>query len=146
MRRCARAVWVYVDLDTGAPLSLPPSFFEVYGEEVRDAQGQRPAAAPRAAGRTRSAGRGRVRVTDFDVFGHVNNAVYWSAVEDELAEWLDGRRIGHCEIEFRAGIDPGDVPELLVDAGDELDALVHGRRRGAGVRPASRPWPARDAS
>ena len=61
-----------------------------------------------------------VRVTDFDVFGHVNNAIYWSAVEDELAEWLDGRRIGKSEIEFRAGIDPGDAPELAVDASDDL--------------------------
>jgi acyl-ACP thioesterase len=61
-----------------------------------------------------------LRITDFDVFGHVNNAVYWSAVEDELATWLDGRRVGHCEVEYRAGIDPGDVPELLVVAGEQL--------------------------
>ena len=58
-----------------------------------------------------------LRTADFDIFGHVNNAIYWSAVEDELAGWLDGRRIGHCEMEFRAGIDPGDEPELLVDGG-----------------------------
>jgi acyl-ACP thioesterase len=115
----ARAVWVYVDLESGAPVSLPPKFFEVYGE---DARGHKVSArlkhpAPPAEVKRRP---WPVRVTDFDVFGHVNNAVYWSAVEDELAEWLDGRRIGKCEIEFRAGIDPGDVLELAVDAGDEL--------------------------
>jgi acyl-ACP thioesterase len=40
----ARAVWVYIDLATGTPLSLPANFFAVYGENpVR--QGQRPVAA-----------------------------------------------------------------------------------------------------
>jgi acyl-ACP thioesterase len=115
----ARAVWVYIDLETGTPHSLPPDFFTVYGEAARShkvsARLTRPAPPPDAKRRPWP-----VRVTDFDVFGHVNNAVYWSAVEDELADWLDGRGIGHCEIEFKAGIDPGDLPELVIDAGDEL--------------------------
>jgi len=115
----ARAVWVYIDLATGTPLSLPANFFDVYGEGPRahkvSARLRHP--APPAEVKRRP---WPVRITDFDVFGHVNNAIYWSAVEDELAEWLDGRRIGKCEIEFRAGIDPGDAPELAVDASDEL--------------------------
>lgn len=115
----ARAVWVYIDLETGTPHSLPEDFFAVYGEAARShkvsARLKHPAPPTDAKRRPWP-----VRVTDFDVFGHVNNAVYWSAVEDELADWLDGRRIGHCEIEFKAGIDPGDLPELLIDAGDEL--------------------------
>jgi acyl-ACP thioesterase len=130
----ARAVWVYVNLDTGTPLSLAPSFFEVYGEDVRkekvSARLQHPAPTPDAVRRPWP-----LRTADFDIFGHVNNAIYWSAVEDELVDWLDGRRIGHCEIEFRAGIDPGDAPDLLVDAdagllsiwfmvGDEVRASV----------------------
>jgi acyl-ACP thioesterase len=113
----ARAVWVYVNLDTGQPLALAPSFFAVYGEDVRkhkvSARLQHP--APTADAKRRS---WPLRVADFDIFGHVNNAIYWSAVEDELAGWLDGRRIGHCEMEFRAGVDPGDEPDLLVDPGD----------------------------
>ncbi len=115
----ARAVWVYVSLDTGAPHSLPPRFFEVYGEEVRghkvSARLQHPPPPPAAPRRPWP-----LRITDFDVFGHVNNAVYWSAVEDELVGWLEGRRIGRCEIEFKAGIDPGDEPELVVDRADAL--------------------------
>jgi acyl-ACP thioesterase len=115
----ARAVWVYIDLETGTPQSLPPDFFEVYGEAARahkvSARLKHPAPPPDAKRRPWP-----VRITDFDVFGHVNNAVYWSAVEDELADWLDGRRMGHCEIEFKAGIDPGDLPELVIDAGDEM--------------------------
>lgn len=139
----ARAVWVYVDLESGAPVSLPPKFFEVYGEEARahkvSARLRHPAPPPEAKRR-----RWPVRITDFDVFGHVNNAVYWSAVEDELAEWLDGRRIGKCEIEFRAGIDPGDVPELAVDASDELALwFMVGDEVRASVRVQTQPGPLR---
>ena len=115
--RSRRAVWVYVNLDTGTPLTLAPSFFEVYGESVRahkvSARLQHPAPTAGASRRPWP-----LRIADFDIFGHVNNAIYWSAVEDELAGWLDGRHIGPCEIEFRAGIDPGDAPELIVDRGD----------------------------
>ena len=98
-------------------MALAPSFFAVYGERcasTRSARGSGTRRRPPDAKRR----PWPLRVADFDIFGHVNNAVYWSAVEDELAGWLDGRRIGPCEIEFRAGIDPGDEPELLVDAGD----------------------------
>jgi acyl-ACP thioesterase len=113
----ARAVWVYVDLETGTPRSLEPSFFSVYGEEVREhkvsARLKHP--APKLDAKRRP---WPLRIADFDIFGHVNNAIYWSAVEDELAGWLDGRRIGHCEMEFKAGVDPGDQPELFVDATD----------------------------
>lgn len=118
----ARAVWVYVDLETGTPRSLEPSFFAVYGDEVRK---HKISARLRHAAPTPEAKRRPwpLRATDFDIFGHVNNAIYWSAVEDELVDWLDGRRIGHCEMEFKAGVDPGDAPELLVDAGDDLLSL-----------------------
>jgi acyl-ACP thioesterase len=139
----ARAIWVYVDLETGAPVSLPPRFFEVYGEDARrhkvSAKLKHP--APPADAKRRP---WPVRIADFDVFGHVNNAVYWSAVEDELADWLDGRRIGPCEIEFRAGIDPGDVLEVAVDASSN-DSLalwfLVGDEVRASVRVETQPGP-----
>jgi acyl-ACP thioesterase len=113
----ARALWVYIDLSTGAPVPLSDTFHQVYGRDVPKVRArlQHPGPPPDAKRRPWP-----LRITDFDVFGHVNNAVYWSAVEDELATWLDGRRILHCEVEYRAGIDPGDVPELAVVAGDQL--------------------------
>lgn len=115
----ARAVWVYVNLTSGAPVLLSGRFFEVYGEEMREHKVSARLRHPAPPSDTKRR-PWPLRITDFDVFGHVNNAVYWSAVEDELAAWLEGRRIGHCEIEFKAGIDPGDVPELVVVAGDDL--------------------------
>jgi acyl-ACP thioesterase len=54
-----------------------------------------------------------LRATDVDVVGHVNNAAYWHAIEDELAR--RGRpRVRRAEIEFRAGLDLSDSVELLV--------------------------------
>jgi acyl-ACP thioesterase len=48
---------------------------------------------------------------DFDTAGHVNNAVHWAAVEDELAglDWLPG----HAELEYHRPILPGAEPELV---------------------------------
>jgi acyl-ACP thioesterase len=54
-----------------------------------------------------------LRVTDLDVVGHVNNAAYWHAIEDELAR-RGGPRVRTAEIEFRAGLDLSDTVELLV--------------------------------
>jgi acyl-ACP thioesterase len=115
----AKALWVYIDLSTGAPVPLSDTFHRVYGgDDVPKVRARLRHPGPPADAKRRP---WPLRITDFDVFGHVNNAVYWSAVEDELAPWIDGRHVGHCEIEYRAGIDPGDVPELLVAAGDQLE-------------------------
>ena len=108
----ARAIWVYVSLDSGAPVSLPPEFFVAYGERVREhkvsarlTHPDPPAGADRESFALRS--------TDFDVFGHVNNAVYWVPVEEFMAGEGSGRRITGATIEFGAGVDPGDRCELV---------------------------------
>jgi acyl-ACP thioesterase len=106
----ATALWVHVDLQTGRPKRLPPEFDRVYGEA--------------AAGRTVSArlehgdppdGAERVpwsaRFSDFDVLGHVNNAVYWAIVE----EHLDLTAPVTAVLEYRGGIDRGQAAEVVVD-------------------------------
>ena len=116
----ATALWVHVDLETGRPKRLPAHFDSVYGEA--------------AAGRTVSArlghddppdSRARVpwpaRFSDFDVLGHVNNAVYWAVVE----EHLDLIAPVTVVLEYRGGIDRGQVAEVVVD-GDSLWILADG--------------------
>ena len=52
----------------------------------RRAHGAGPPPAPRSAGRRRRrSAPWPLRFTDFDVLGHMNNAAYWAAVEEELA-------------------------------------------------------------
>ncbi len=135
----ARAVWVYVNLETGAPQPLPPEFFAIYGEHTREhkvsARLRHPAPPPEAP-----RGPWPLRATDFDVLGHVNNAAYWQPVEEHLAAQR-GRAVHAAEIEFRAGIDPGDQPELATatdPAGLSLWFLVGGEVR-ASVRVETSP-------
>ena len=53
-----------------------------------------------------------VRYTDLDLMGHVNNAVYWAAVEESMADHRTGGRVT-AEVEFRAGVDAKTEPSLL---------------------------------
>ncbi|HEV3227608.1 MAG TPA: acyl-ACP thioesterase domain-containing protein [Acidimicrobiales bacterium] len=116
----AEALWVHVDLESGRPKVLPAGFHAQYGEA--------------AGGRTVSARLHHpgvevgaehhpwpVRFADFDVMGHVNNAVYWAAVE----EHLDLPAGATVEMEYRGGIDRGHAPEVAV-ARDVLWVVVAG--------------------
>jgi acyl-ACP thioesterase len=117
----SRAVWVYVDLATLAPRALSPEFFAVYGDAVRDHRVSARLTLPK---RDPDAARTPwpLRRTDLDVYGHVNNANYWAAVE----EWLEGpgarRRITGATIEFGGGLEADDRCDLAVRV--EVDATT----------------------
>ena len=58
-----------------------------------------------------------LRVTDVDRMGHVNNAAYWAAVEQRLAEVeLDPRRPLRALLDYRHPIDLGERVELVEHA------------------------------
>lgn len=105
------AIWVYVD-EAGRSASLRDGFFAVYGASVGSGRKTsvrlRHPPPPGAA----SSRPWPVRVTDFDVLDHLNNAASWAAVEEEIARQARGRRLVRAEIEYRAPVDPGDVVEL----------------------------------
>jgi acyl-ACP thioesterase len=138
----AVAVWVYVDR-AGRPARLGDWFFDHYGE---------------AAGGRRVSGRLRlpppadglvsrpwpVRATDFDLLGHMNNAAYWEAVEDELTSAVPDQVPVRAELEHRAAIEPDERVELRSSTADEGFSLwltVQGQLRAAAhvnVRPSTR--------
>jgi acyl-ACP thioesterase len=65
-----------------------------------------------------------LRVTDVDTHGHVNNAVYWQAVEHVLASTgPDPRRPLRAHLDYREPIDLGDELELAVAGDDERVAI-----------------------
>jgi acyl-ACP thioesterase len=116
----AAALWVCVDLETMRPRVLGDDFLAAYGEA--------------AAGRTVRAKLyhddppddldGAIydaRFVDFDVIGHMNNAAYWNAVEQELVRRRDLRAPMRAEMEHRAGLEPRHAARLIVD--DEPLAL-----------------------
>jgi acyl-ACP thioesterase len=109
-RLLATALWVHVDLDTGRPKKLPPEFETVYAASTggrvvsaRLTHDDAPAGAPEVPW--------VLRFADFDVLGHVNNAVYWAIVE----EHLDVAAPTRVEIEYRGGLDRGQAVRVLTD-------------------------------
>lgn len=105
-------LWVHVDVDTGRPLPLADDFWALYAASAGDRQvGVRlrhPAPPDGLAGRPWP-----LRFADFDLLGHVNNAAYLAAVEEELAGRRHLRPPFRAEVEYRAAIERGQRIELL---------------------------------
>lgn len=114
------ALWVYVD-GQGKPAPLEDWFFDLYGAA---ANGRRVGQRLQLPGPPDEVTRRPwvMRATDLDVLGHVNNAIAWAVVEDEIARGasLAGGRIAAAELEYRAAIDVDDACDVLstpVDGG-----------------------------
>ena len=116
----AAVLWVCVDLETMRPKVLTADFHAAYAES--------------AGGRTVRAklyhddppddldgAPYHVRFVDFDVIGHMNNASYWSAVEEELIRRPDLKGPVRAEMEHRVGVEPRHAVRLVVD--DEPSAV-----------------------
>lgn len=111
----AATLWVHVDAASGRPAPLPEGFHEAYGEAAggRRVSGRLHHPAPPEAARRRP---WPLRATDFDVLGHMNNAAYWAAVDDELARMAALFYDGRVELEYRDPVEPGATVELVVAA------------------------------
>jgi acyl-ACP thioesterase len=107
----AVALWVHLQPDGVRPQPLPAGFDAIYGlsaagRRVR-ARLRHPPAPPAGA----AVRPWRFRGADLDLAGHVNNAVYWEALEDELVEREPEAGL-EAEIEHRAAADAGAATVL----------------------------------
>jgi acyl-ACP thioesterase len=106
----AVALWVHLDHSGARPRPMAEGFEAVYGPS---AAGRRVRARLRHRGEPpedAAPAPWRFRAADLDLADHVNNAVYWQVLEEELA--ADGAREPFdAEIEHRA---PGDVGEAAI--------------------------------
>jgi acyl-ACP thioesterase len=139
----ASAVWAAVSRADGRPVPLSAAFLTAYGESAGGRVVSARLAHPRPASTVES-GNGAgikppstawpLRAVDFDTAGHVNNAVHWAAVEEELAggSWVPSV----AEIEYHRAILPGCVPELVRDRreGETLIWLLDSGRVLASAR------------
>jgi acyl-ACP thioesterase len=102
-------LWVHLD-PSGRPAPLPDWFVRTYGAAAGgrtvSSRLRVPPPPPGAAGRPWP-----LRAADLDVLGHVNNAVLWAPVEDELAR----RAVvpASVELEFSAPVLAGDDVRLV---------------------------------
>jgi acyl-ACP thioesterase len=115
----ATSLWVHVDLATGRPAPLTERFFALYGEAAGGRTVRARLVHPDPPADGCEIGRSwPLRATDFDVMRHMNNAVYWAAVEDELHRRRDLRAPLRAEVEFRDAIEPGDDVQLVTQDGE----------------------------
>jgi acyl-ACP thioesterase len=126
-------LWIHLDTATLRPKPLPSRFHELYGA----AAGGRTVRARLLHGDpSDGAGTERrpwaLRFTDFDVLGHVNNAAYWHAVEEELARRRDLRAPLRAELEHRGAFDVGATRADVV-VRDEARRIALWMRNGAGA-------------
>lgn len=108
------ALWVHLDMATMRPKVLGPDFIEAY----REAAGGRTVRARLQHDDPPDGAVGQPylpRFVDFDVLGHMNNAAYWNAVEQELSLRRDLRHPMRAEIEYRQGIEPHHSAHLIID-------------------------------
>ena len=140
----AAVLWVHLDRD-GRPARLPARFGALYAEA---AAGRRVRArllhdgAPQAV----PAKPFPLRFTDFDLMGHVNNAVSWEPVEEVLAERPSLRAPLRVSVEHPLPIDPGAEPEVVVRDGDGgFDLWISDRGRTCSTAQV-RQWSAGSAA
>lgn len=113
-------LWVCIDPTSGRPQRLTDQFTALYGEAAGDRKisaRQVNPAIEAGVDRTRSRSW-QVRRADLDVYGHVNNAAYWAAVEQWAAPWSRARR---ARLEYGGGLTDLDRVDILVD---DLDGGV----------------------
>lgn len=101
----AVALWVAIDPQTFRPARID-HLASVYGESAGDRRVKtgltHPAPPPDASARA-----WQFRQADVDVAGHINNAAYWQALEEEpLSDGL------YAEVEHRSPCAPGDAQLL----------------------------------
>jgi acyl-ACP thioesterase len=127
------SVWIHLD-----PAQRPARIegFDIYGESTG---GRRASTKLELPDPPPDASREPwpLRATDIDLHGHVNNAVYWQAVEQLLtAGGVDPRRPLVAELDYREPIDLDDRVELVAAA--EGSGLLVGFRTAAGISALAR--------
>jgi acyl-ACP thioesterase len=102
----AASLWVCVDLATLRPARLPARFWSMYGDAVDGRTVSSRLTHPDLPVATLADRRPwPLRISDLDVLGHVNNAMTWAAVEDELDRIGLSRAVIRAELEYRGPID-----------------------------------------
>ncbi len=120
----ATTLWVHVDMQTMKPIAVPADFASLYGE----AAGGRTISArlhlpTRPGDIVTDTSAWPLRFTDFDVLGHVNNAVYWSMLEEQLARRRGFRAPFTVTLDHHDAIDVGSEVHVSVadtDAGFDV--------------------------
>jgi acyl-ACP thioesterase len=110
-------LWVHLDSTTFMPTRLPEVFTQIYGEAAggRRVSAKRQLPGPPVDGDHLERQPWPLRLADYDVMNHVNNAAYWAAVEEIGVPEPPFR----ASLEYGAGITAGAAVELLFRRDDK---------------------------
>jgi acyl-ACP thioesterase len=125
----AESIWIHLDTSL-RPRRLDERFLAVYGASADGRRASTRLSLPMDI-HGHGAGYGypwSLRVSDIDRLGHVNNAAYWSPLEEAWTGRLGGRL--RAILEYRKPIDLGEQVELVVD-GELVRLVVAGEVRSA---------------
>ena len=123
----AEMIWIHLGRD-GQPERLGERFLAVYGESAAGRKASTRLALPGPEAAVPGTAW-QVRSTDVDTLGHMNNAVYWAAVEECWGERL--AEPSRLVLEYRRPIDRFE--EVVVGQADHrrLWLIVGGEVRAA---------------
>lgn len=115
-------VWVSLDHDTMRPAPVPDWFHDLYGDVTPERRVSHRLRLPAPGGPVERRAW-PLRATDYDVLSHVNNAIAWAAVEDELARRVRRAVPRRAAVEYPGAIGVGSEVELRSQVGDGALAL-----------------------
>jgi acyl-ACP thioesterase len=118
----AGTLWVSVDLESGRPRRLTAEFDRLFGAAADSRRVKARLSLPPPPDGASGVGW-PLRFTDYDVLDHVNNAAYFSPVEEQLARRRDLRAPFIAVMEYGPGVQPGAAAEVVVDADSDALAL-----------------------
>lgn len=129
------AVWIFLDA-TGRPGRLSSDFVDIYAASAagRKTSSRLHHPGPPDPGPGLEEREWPLRSSDFDAFGHVNNAAWWMPIEDELARHQLIPRF--AEVEFRSPVAVGETVNLASQWGP--DGLAMWVRSDDGVAVSAR--------
>lgn len=125
----ATAIWIAIDATSGRPTRVGELFERLYLPSTDGRRASVRLSLPSPPSEAVEEARDwPLRRTDLDILGHVNNAISWAAVEDEMGrlDWLPQQ----AEVEHNGEITLGDSPRLASlksDAGLDLWLVAAGR-------------------
>lgn len=122
----AATLWVHIDLQTMQTRPIPTGFVETFGAAAQGRTVSARLRLPTQVDDSVSVERlaWAARVADFDLLGHVNNAVYWSMIEDVIDG--DGGAPLRLVLEHHDAIDVGDdVVTTVLRRADGADLWIH---------------------
>ncbi len=117
----AATTWVHVGVGSGRPSRIPAGFDEIYGEASGGRRVKARLDHPDPPDGELNGFAWPLRLTDFDVLGHVNNAACWQIVEEALSSRRDLRAPLGAEVQHRTAIERDAAVEVMT--ADDRDGL-----------------------